>query len=56
MSKSSEPWSNSQQRQLTYISEFTTDIRHVQGKDNYVADALSRPEIISVQIELFLQP
>jgi len=41
MSKSSEPWSNRQQRHLSYISEFTTDIQHVQGKDNSVADTLS---------------
>ena len=32
MSKASEPWSARQQRQLSYISEFTTDIRHIQGK------------------------
>ena len=42
MSKTSEPWSGRQQRHLSYISEFTTDIRHVQGKDNSVADTLSR--------------
>jgi hypothetical protein len=29
MSKVSGPWSNRQQRQLSYISEFTTDIGHV---------------------------
>ncbi|KAL0879753.1 hypothetical protein ABMA27_003466 [Loxostege sticticalis] len=34
-------------RQLSFISEFTTDIRHVSGKDNIVADALSRIETIS---------
>lgn len=34
-------------RQLLYISEFTTDIRHVNGTDNVVADALSRIETIS---------
>ncbi|XP_037557598.1 uncharacterized protein LOC119434526, partial [Dermacentor silvarum] len=32
-------------RQLAYISEFTTDIRHVKGSDNVVADALSRSAI-----------
>lgn len=42
MSKVSEPWSVCQQRQLSYISEFTTDIQHVHGKDNSVADTLSR--------------
>lgn len=36
-------------RQLLFISEFTTDIRHVQGKDNVVADALSRIETVDCQ-------
>ena len=39
----SPPWSARQQRQLSYISEFTTDIRHTAGIDNVVANALSRP-------------
>jgi transposase InsO family protein len=50
MSKMAEPWSNRQQRQLSYISEFTTDIRHVQGKDNVVADTLSRATISDVHL------
>ena len=33
MSKTAKPWSNHQQRQLSYISEYTTDIRDVQGKE-----------------------
>ena len=45
MAKTSDPWSSRQQRHLAYISKFTTDIRHVQGKDNHVADALSRATI-----------
>lgn len=48
MAKISDPWSNRQQRHLAYISEFTTDIRHVRGKDNHVADALSRPTFNAV--------
>ena len=40
-SKVSDPWSSRQQRHLNYVSEFTTDIQHVAGKDNTVADALS---------------
>ncbi|GFU53945.1 retrovirus-related Pol polyprotein from transposon opus [Trichonephila clavipes] len=36
-----------QQRQLQYISEFSCNIQHVMGKDNVVADALSRIESIS---------
>lgn len=31
-----------QARQLDYLSQFTTDIRHVSGKNNVVADFLSR--------------
>ena len=31
-----------QSRQLAYISEFTTDIRNIEGPANNVADALSR--------------
>ena len=50
MSKVSDPWSNRQQRQLSYISEFTTDIQHVPGKDNSVADTLSRATIADVHL------
>ena len=32
-------------RQLDLISQYTTDLRHIKGKDNVVADTLSRPEI-----------
>lgn len=40
-----------QQNQLSFIAQFTTDIQHVSGKDNVVADALSRVATISsVQI------
>ena len=42
MSEVAEPWSARQQRRLSYISEYTTDIRHVAGKSNVVADCLSR--------------
>nr|XP_057908117.1 uncharacterized protein LOC131104680 [Doryrhamphus excisus] len=42
MSKVTEPWSARQQRHLAAISEFTTDIQHVAGKANPVADCLSR--------------
>ena len=50
MSKMSEPWSSRQQCHLSYISEFTTDIQHIQGKDNSVADSLSRANIDSIQL------
>ena len=33
-----------QARHLDFISQFTTDIRHIRGADNAVADALSRIE------------
>ncbi|KXJ84088.1 hypothetical protein RP20_CCG020016 [Aedes albopictus] len=36
-----------EERYLRYISLFTTDIRHVSGMDNTVADALSRIEAVS---------
>lgn len=29
-------------RQLNFISQFTTDIRHIKGKENIIADLLSR--------------
>lgn len=52
MAKISEPWSSRQQRHLSYISEFTTDIRHIAGQDNLAADALSRPSVGTVQFGL----
>ena len=45
MFKMSDPWSARQQRQLSFISEFTTDIQHISGKDHVVADCLSRASI-----------
>lgn len=50
MSKTSEPWSGHQQCQLSYIFKFTTDIHHLQGKINLVADMLSSPTIADVQL------
>ena len=38
-----EPWSARQSRHLSYLAEFTSDIRHISGVDNVVADTLSRP-------------
>ena len=48
ISKISDPWSPRQQRHLAYVSEFTTDVRHIEGKDNTVADTLSRGEISAI--------
>lgn len=41
-----------QARQLEYIGQFTTDIRHVAGKENVVIDTLSRIESIQKAINL----
>ena len=44
LKKSSDSVSGRQSRQLASITEATTDVRHVAGKDNVVADALSRTD------------
>lgn len=41
-----------QYRYLDYIAQFTTDIRHISGKNNIVADTLSRIEELSAPIRL----
>ncbi|CAH2097753.1 unnamed protein product [Euphydryas editha] len=38
-------------RHLDYISQFTTDIRHISGKSNVVADTLSRVDELSMSID-----
>ena len=50
MSKPREPKSAMQARHLALISTFTTDIRHIEGKKNAFADALSRVEIDAVSL------
>nr|VZI01415.1 unnamed protein product [Spirometra erinaceieuropaei] len=35
---------------LDYISQFTTDMRHIDGTKNEVADMLSRPSLSSLQL------
>jgi RNase H-like domain found in reverse transcriptase len=45
LTRASDAWSARQQRQLAAIAEYTTDIRHMAGAENVVADALSRPPI-----------
>ncbi|CAB4039476.1 Transposon Ty3-G Gag-Pol poly, partial [Paramuricea clavata] len=45
ISSGSSQRSPRQIRQLAFISEFTTDLRHVKSKNNAVADAFSRIQI-----------
>ena len=40
--KAHDPVSNRQRHQLAYISQFATDVAHVPGFENIVADALTR--------------
>lgn len=40
-----------QLNQLSFISQFTTDIKHIKGEDNIVADAMSRINAISLEQE-----
>jgi hypothetical protein len=41
--RQAEHWTARQQRQLSFIAEFTSDLQHVAGESNVVADVLSRP-------------
>lgn len=41
-----------QHRHLDFISQFTTDIQHIAGKDNVVADTLSRLDELSSPVTL----
>jgi hypothetical protein len=38
----SDPWTARQCRHLAYVAEYTSDIRHIAGAANIVADTLSR--------------
>ena len=40
-----------QTRHLSFVAEYTTDIRHVAGETNVVADALSRPSDVPLSLE-----
>ncbi|TNN04773.1 Retrovirus-related Pol polyprotein from transposon 17.6, partial [Schistosoma japonicum] len=42
MKSSSDKYSPRESRHLEYISQFSTDIRHISGANNVVADVLSR--------------
>ena len=50
MVQTTDPCSARQQRHLAFISEFTTDIQHLPGKDNVVADCLSYSTINAVSL------
>jgi hypothetical protein len=50
MTRVTPPWSNRQQRHLSFLAEFTSDLRHTSGSSNVVADTLSRPPTNSVAI------
>ena len=54
MTKSTDTRSAMQARHLATISEFTTDVRHLSGKSNIVADALSHIEIDAVSVGIDL--
>ena len=46
--KTADSWTK--HNQLSAISEYTTDVRYIAGKDNQVADALSRITIDAVEL------
>ena len=52
--KEADPWSACQQRHLAYISEYTTAIEHITGKDNAVTDALLSIVIGNICIQVGL--
>lgn len=54
ITKVTDPVSGRQQRQLSYIAEFTSDIRYLKGEDNVVADMLSRATVGAVVMGLDL--
>jgi cleavage and polyadenylation specificity factor subunit 1 len=43
LARLSDPRSDRQRRQLSFISEFTADIQYIAGNNNTVADTLRRP-------------
>ena len=43
-------------RHLSYISQFTTDIRYMKGHENVMADALSRLELDMLQVDQQMSP
>lgn len=45
LSTKSDKYNPRDYRYLDYISQFTSDIRHIKGKDNIAADTLSRASL-----------
>ena len=52
LSSSSSSYSPRETRHVDFTSQFTSDIRHVDGKDNPVADALSRMDGNAITVPL----
>ncbi|CAI2729547.1 unnamed protein product [Schistosoma spindalis] len=52
----SDRYSPRECRHLDYISQFTTDLRHIKGESNYVADALSRIQTNAVTLPVLDLP
>ena len=50
LSKTSDSWTSRQQRHLSTIAETCCTIEYLPGKQNAVADALSRVEISTIQL------
>ncbi len=52
MTRKHPSWTKRQQNTLAEISEYTTDIAHISGKSNPVADAISRAAICSLRQDI----
>ena len=53
LSKKTDMWSARQQRQVSFISEFTSNISHISGPTNVTADALSRVTINAIECDVY---
>ena len=47
----SNAWTPCHQQQLSFIAEFTSEIKHVAGCNNVVAETLSRPAVAVLPAE-----
>ncbi len=48
LAHATDPWTACQCRHLAYVAEFTSNVQHLAGKENVVADALSRPPVAAL--------